>query len=223
MKLFTLLYFLLFVTNLAISQTTNSADAIKQAIENNKSATITASLFILEHPSKKEQFFSPWSKGTIHFKNGQTATNCQLRYNTWKDELIWLRESDYKTGTVLKNTVSAFTINANEPDKKKFIKYFDEQSLLKQQIYLEVLAEGSIGLYCHRKVSYIKTNDSFSNKFQFYLRKNGIMYKVKLSKKSLKPHFTENEQRKLKAILQENHLRIKHEYELAKALEIFSE
>lgn len=197
---------------------TSDSDTYKKALSELESAPITATLFVNEFPSKKEQFNNDWLKGNIVFVNGTTAKNNMLRYNCWKDELIWLRDSDFKRGTVIKSLVSEFTTGT-----KRFINYYDSIGLIKQNIYLEVLAEGDISLYCHRKVSYIKSSDTFSNKHQFYIEKNGVLNKVKLRKSSFMAIFTENEQKELKGILREKRLKFKDEYQLAIALMLFNE
>ncbi|MDA3890465.1 MAG: hypothetical protein PF517_02245 [Salinivirgaceae bacterium] len=193
------------------------SDAFTKALVSNKSVPVTATLFINEHPSKKEQFTSNWEKGSIVFTNGTTATNCNLRYNCWKDELIWLRNSDFKTGTVIKTTVQEFSIN-----KQRFIKYDDNQSLIKTSLYLEALAIGKVSLYCHRKVTFLKSSDTFSDNHQYYLKVNGKMIKINLRKSRVMPQFSESQQKAIKLILRENHLKLKDEYELAKALDIYN-
>lgn len=192
-------------------------EAYKIALEKENSAPITATLFINEHPSKKEQFTGNWEKGSVIFTNGTKAKNKMLRYNGWKDELIWMRKSDYKRGTVIKDQVKEFSLG-----EKRFIHYYDNTSLFKQDIYLEVLAEGKISLYCHRKVTYIKSSDAFSTNYQYYLKLDSSLMKIRLRKSTIINSFTEEEQKIFKNIVRKNHLKIKNEYQMAKALDLFN-
>ena len=207
--------------NLCTYAQTENSSAYDVAVEKQKSVPVTATLFINEFPSKKEQFTDDWSTGNIYYTNGSISENCKLRYNCWKDELIWLRETDFKTGTVIKSSVKAFNFSGSG-QSKHFNKFTDDKSLLKQVIYLEVLTEGSISLYCHRKVSYIKSSNTFTNNHQYYLKINGEMTKVKIRKSDLLKHLAEVQQKKIKTILRENHLKFKDEYDLAKAFDMYN-
>lgn len=201
----------------------NNLSAYKTALIKSVSAPISATLFINEHPSKKDQFTSEWTLGNITFTNGRLAKNCNLRYNCWLDELIWLRPNDFKTGMVFKSSVKEFSLTAANGDHKTFLNFYDNTGLVKQYIYIEVLTEGAISLYCHRKVSYIKSSDIFSNNHQYYLKKEGEMLKIKIRKSTFKELLTIDDQKALKIILRENHLKFKDEYQLAKALEILNQ
>ncbi len=209
------------LTNKAFTQN-KANEAFAQALAQSVSVPVAATLYINEFPSKKEQFTSDWAKGDIFYTNGSISKNCNLRYNCWKDELIWLRNTDYKTGTVIKDFVADFTLINAAGETKKFTKYYDQSGIFNQTIFLEVLSQGKISLYCYRKVSYNKSNDSFSQKHQYFLKINGQMIKIKLKKSSVYALFSAENQKKLKAILSNNHLKLKKEYELARAFDIFN-
>lgn len=195
----------------------SDSNTYQTALYELESAPITATLYVNEFPTNKEQFTSDWARGEVVFVNGTIAKNSMLRYNCWKDELIWLRDSDFKRGTVIKSLVKEFNI-----ENKRFINYYDSIGLIKQNIYLEILTEGNIAFYCHRKVSYIKSSNTFTNKHQFYLKKDGDLIKVKLRKSSFLNLFTEIEQKEFKSILRENKIKFKDEYQVARAIELFN-
>lgn len=215
------IYLLTIIFSITVSaQEFCSIELINSIIEDSKSAIITAELFVNEHPTKKEQFYNNWTNGSIKFTNGTEAYNCKLRYNAWLDELIWLRESDFKSGLVLKSTIQEFTFNNNDNTNIKFTKYKTSNGINTFDTFLEAISEGKIALLCHRKASYNKNAQSFSNKQQFYLYRNGKLTKLCLNKRSLKSILSENELIQLKQILKENNLSIKNEYELARAFEL---
>lgn len=195
---------------------------INDAVKENSSAIISATLYINEHPSKKEQFYDDWSTGEIIFSNGTTANNCKIRYNIWKDELIWLRETDFKKGIVIKQSISEFYLHTNTPNEKHFVKYFEQEGLTNQYVYLEVLAQGKISFFSNIKASYNKSSDNFNPKQQYYIMINQQIQKIKLNKKSILELLSIDDQEKLKNILQTHHLKIKRMHDLAMAINILN-
>ncbi len=188
-----------------------------------QNAPITAIAFVDEFPGRKDQYYNNWNRGEIHFTNGQKASNCLLRYHSRKDDLLWLRESDFKTGIVIKESIAAFKIITEAGDSLHFVQYGDTSGLQHHSIFLEVLAEGKLSFYCHRKVTYLKTSDDFVKRYQYYLRKDGLMHEVRFKKRAILTNFSEDEKKKLRQIMLENHLKFKNEYELAAGFEKFSE
>lgn len=181
---------------------------------------LSAELFVNQHPSLKEQFYNNWTDGTIIFKNGEVLSGKKLRYSQLADELLWLRESDYKTGILFKESISGFILHQKSKDTR-FIQYFDSSNLVNQKIYLEVILDDSISLYCHRKLSYTKSSHSLTDKTTYYLRTGQKMATIRLSKRSVLLNFSEADKKSIKGIMRKNHLKFRKEEDLAQGLKLF--
>jgi len=55
------------------------------------------------------------------------------------------------------------------------------------------------------------------------LKKDGVMTKISIRKSSVMQLFTDEQQKVIKSIMHENHLKFNNEYELAKAINIYNE
>jgi hypothetical protein len=183
--------------------------------------TLTAELYVNKNPSLKNQFYNHWTNGTIIFSNGDTVVSKKLRYNQLEDELLWLRESDFKTGIIFKATVSSFILHQNNRNIE-FINFFDSSTFAKQQIYLEVLLNQKIELFCHRKLTYVKSGNSLANKTQYYLKKDNRFIGIRLSARSVLACFNETEQKHLKEIMRKHHLKFRKEKDLAEGLQHYN-
>ncbi|MFA6401407.1 MAG: hypothetical protein WCX31_07240 [Salinivirgaceae bacterium] len=197
-----------------------SCQGLPAAVNN---VPMVATTYINEFPSKKEQFYNNWTKGTIYFTNGYKAPDCMIRYNGWKDELIWLRETDYKTGTVIKGKVASFTFdNTMQREALRFIHYIDTGGFQKTDIYLEVIAEGKTSVYCYRKATLLKGENKFVTKYQYYLKQNRELHKFTPGKRNLLAFFPKEKHKAIKDILRVNHLKLKNDEQLAEAIKLIN-
>ncbi len=197
------------------------------ACANSKNAEIlpvAGTFFYNPMPSKKEQFYNDWQNGVIWFNNNKHSDTVKLRYNSWLDEVLWLRTNDYRTAVVIKGNVTGFEFlaEAGKP-ALRFTKISETQNFVKQDIFVEVLAQGKTALFCYRKSVYNKGSNSFTFNNVYYLEHNGKREKVLMRKKPFYARFTETEADTLKQILKDNGLHFKNEYELAKGLELFNQ
>jgi hypothetical protein len=104
---------------------------------------------------KGNQYFSDWTKGDVIRKNGDVIPDIFLRYDKYSDELLWLRETDFKAGVLPRGDISGFVIyNEHKEVQAEFslrkikLPYKPDSS----EIFLQVLAKGKLELLAYRKV-----------------------------------------------------------------------
>lgn len=186
---------------------------------------ITARAFINQLPSKEEQFYNFWTKGHIVFSNGKQSETCMLRYNSWLDELLWLRQSDYRAGIVPKEGIREFVFYANErSEEKRFEKVYLNENILKQReyIYLEKLATGKLNFFCRRKKEYLKNTDDFKVQDTYYLKKGENFARINLKRSELLQKLSEEEKIRMKQIIKSERLKVRRESDMVKAINNFN-
>ncbi|MGE4290404.1 MAG: hypothetical protein AB7E36_17140 [Salinivirgaceae bacterium] len=196
-------------------------NAIKQVNEQ----PIAASYYTNEHPLKKDQFFNDWALGTVYFTSGKKASQVRLRYNGWKDEMLWLRETDYKTGQIIKETIKKVVLyDPGLSDTLIFIRYVDSSTFQKQQILLQEIARGYVSVYCHRKVVLVKGSDKLVQKHQYYLQiGENKPIKFNRHKKTLITAFSVVQQEQVRQLLKQHKNRLKTDKGLEKTIQLINQ
>jgi hypothetical protein len=105
--------------------------------------------------NKGNQYFSDWAKGIVYCENGDVITDIFLRYDKYMDEVLWLRETDFKAGILPRSDVRAFVVynDRKEPlgefmRRKIKLPYKADSS----EAFLQVLVKGDLELFAFRKV-----------------------------------------------------------------------
>jgi hypothetical protein len=93
-----------------------------------------------------------WKRGDIHLITGNWVKNKQLKYNSLRDELIWLRPMDYSMILLEKEQILEFYINMNGIKECLHFKKLDLIRTDSTKKFYQVLYEGRYGLYCYRRV-----------------------------------------------------------------------
>ncbi|HAN00580.1 MAG TPA: hypothetical protein DCQ26_18450 [Marinilabiliales bacterium] len=185
---------------------------------------VVATQYANELPSKKEQFWNNWTTGTVYYTNGKKSSKVTLRYNSWKDELLWLRVSDYKTGTVIRGRVSSFTLDQPGVSKKmRFVHYTDTTGFQNVDMFLQVIAEGKTSVYCYRKVTLLKGEDKFVLNHQYYIKQEGKPVKFKPRKLQLLSFFPKEKHKAIRELLRTHHLKLSNDSHLAEAIELINQ
>ncbi|PKP10929.1 MAG: hypothetical protein CVU09_05255 [Bacteroidetes bacterium HGW-Bacteroidetes-4] len=221
-------FFLILTLNLASSglwAQQNAELTYANAAKQTEEQAIAATYYINEYPLKKDQFFNDWALGTVYFTNGKKASRVRLRYNGWKDEMLWLRETDFKTGQIIKGTINKVILNnSGFSDSLVFIRYVDSSTFQKQQILLQEIARGYVSVYCHRKVVLVKGSDKFVQKHQYYLQiGENTPTKFNRHKKTLISGFSAEQQEQVRQTLKHNKTRLKTDAGLAKAIHFINQ
>ncbi len=104
---------------------------------------------------KGDQYFNAWSDGVVNLANGDVISHITIRYDKYMDELLWLRETDFKTGVLAKESISGFIILSTKTEsaaefihKKIKLPYKADSS----DVFLQILVRGDLQLYAWRKV-----------------------------------------------------------------------
>jgi hypothetical protein len=189
---------------------------------------LLARIFVNPIISNNNQFFNYWTNGVVELSNGNKVKNELLRYNTFIDELLWLRKADYTTGIIYGSTVKSFVLynDKNIPFATfKRIKLKNWYSLDSTYSYLQVLEEGKISLYVQRKVVKIgnidKSTSELVPKDQYYLLKDGLYYAFVPSRMNLYRAMKEDAD-KMKSVVRSSHLRVRKEPQLIEAIKKYN-
>jgi hypothetical protein len=176
--------------------------------------------------NKANQYFSDWAKGEVYCENGDVITDIFLRYDKFMDELLWLRETDFKAGVLARGDVRGFVIynDRNMPigefmRRKIKLPYKADSS----EAFLQVLVKGNLELFAFRKV--IETASDYTSlrdDIRLLVFNGGNSYFVSASKRSLLkvPGIDEV---KLKAVLKTGRIKLDGtESSLIRVIELYN-
>jgi hypothetical protein len=170
-------------------------------------------------------FNSTWNNGEIILENNKRITNKILNYHLLSNQLIWLRSGDFQQIIVSKDMVKEFIIFNKETDKKEIFRKITFKTIyLIDDIttYLQVLSEGKISIYAHRKE---RLNNNYTelipiNEYYIQIGTGPLKY-FNLNRWAL--YFAVGGYKaQIKKIVRSNHLRIRREEDLIRAVEIFN-
>jgi len=168
-----------------------------------------------------------FSAGEILLVDGKKIVGVQLKYNNYRDELIYYN-SDISTQIVVdKISVSSFSFT----DEKGIRHIYRKQTVngyMPGERYLELLSEGEVSLLVHRKVLLLdcpvygdpgkEKSMSYQEAFNYYLfnEKRGFEL-IKLSKKTLFSKLAASDLTQFRKILRKNEVKIMDEASFVKA------
>lgn len=225
MKYIASLFFIYLLTSLSATSQ-NYYCACKDSNENGIlfEENVSAKVYISPYLNKKELYYNSWGIGEIELVNGSIIKNKILRYNGFLDELVWLRDADKKTGLIEKQFVKSFKIYNRDLSSKdifKKLKIKHWYSFDTSVVYMQVLTEGTISLYAFRKIILMSNLQEFVSKYEYYLYKDGNYFMFKPNRINLL-QLMGTEKEKMKIILRTNHLKVRHENQLIKAIELYN-
>ncbi|MBN2482490.1 MAG: hypothetical protein JXB19_12180 [Bacteroidales bacterium] len=172
-----------------------------------------------------EQFFNVWAPGNITMVNGETVSGMLLRYDKYQDQVLWLRQTDFKTGVINKSIVSGFDVYHEDHQLAgSFIrKKINSPGMGAVDAYLQILTEGPVGFYVFRNVvKAISVSRTVDNNL-YYLGIDSNLYPVALRRKSLlrSPGIDKDI---MKGIIRSNHLTLyQDEADFTKAVYLYNE
>jgi hypothetical protein len=172
-----------------------------------------------------EQYFSAWTPGNITLVNGVTVRDMTIRYDKYLDDILWLRQTDFKTGVINKSIVSGFDLyNTDYQLIGSFVKKrINPPGMAPIDAFLQVLAEGTVSLYVYRNVvQAISVSRTVDNTI-YYICIGSDCRSVALRRKSLikTPGIDKD---MMKSIIRSNRLTIYNdETDLAKAVYLYNE
>jgi hypothetical protein len=176
-----------------------------------------------------------WARGDIHLITGNWVRNKQLKYNSFTDELIWLRPLDYSMILLEKEQIIEFNINVVGIQTSLHFKKMDLPGTVSTNKFYQVLYEGRYGLYCNRrvinvedatrKVDYASYSIPILKKAPVYiiLSESGeLMTLEKINNRTLLKNYP-HDKNLLKNLLRDKHLHLKSEEDLITAVKAIEE
>jgi hypothetical protein len=224
MKFFKTLTIFLITSTVAFSQ--NASVLVSNSPEQKEypDELITAKYVGVNFKSMRQQFNENWRTGEIVLTDGKVFKNQRIRFNNFLNELVWLRESDYKIGVVAKESVKEFTYYPeNGLPGATYKKLTFARSLLtsEKDLYVQMLVEEGDTIVCLRKFNKIGQTDEYSLSNQYFLLRNGEYLRFYLHRSSIYSLYLAEENKKMKSIIRSNHLRVRKEAQMIKAFELY--
>jgi hypothetical protein len=159
---------------------------------------------------KGTQYFGDWAKGDVYRENGDVITGIFLRYDMYMDEVLWLRETDFKTGVLPRGDIRGFVIfdeqkqpRAEFLQRKIKLPYKSDSS----ETFLQVLVKGNLELFAYRKVIQSASDYTLRDDMRYLIFSNGISYFTAAAKRQLLK-IPGIDEAKLKSVLKVNKVRL---------------
>jgi hypothetical protein len=174
---------------------------------------------------KGNQYFNDWAKGDVNLENGEVISNIFIRYDQYMDEVLWLRETDFRTGVLPRGDISGFIIyNERKEPLAEFMRRKIKQPYRadSSETFLQVLVKGKFELFAYRKVMQAANDFTLRDDTHYLVFSNGNSYYVGKGKRQLfkVPGMDEV---KMKAILKSNKVRLDGtEYSLRRAIDLYN-
>jgi len=193
---------------------------------NMSGARLLAKAYASSNGTDNRLFHRYWMNGNVTLDNGKVVENEFLRYNLMSDELFWLRKKDFSIGVVYKNLVQEFTIfndSARIADRFVKVRLRGANASDSTDTYLQVLTEGKASLFVQRKA--IITDNAANGRKEM----NGYYLCVDAQYHSFAPKLSSLcktlgvDGKRMKSVIQENHLNICNESELIQAIKKYNE
>jgi hypothetical protein len=176
-----------------------------------------------------------WGSGDIHLITGNWVKNKQLKYNSFTDELIWLRPLDYSMILLEKEQILEFNIKVTGNQKSMQFKKMDLNRTDSTKKFYQVLYEGRYDLYCNRrvinvedatrKVDYATYSIPILKKAPVYIilsRSGELMTLEKINNRALLKSYPHDKDI-LKNLLRDKHLHLKTEEDLITVVKAIEE
>lgn len=189
----------------------------------NEQAVVFAKVFVPKPPFGRDQFYNSWARGEILFENGTKAQGVLLSYNSFHDDLFWLRDTDMKVGVVPKESITGFKLHEQEQSPKAHFRKVYIPGFFSKHVLLEVLSEGEYTLYCNRRVTFQIDRQEFVRDYIYYLHWDGKYYRFKPNFFSFMLSIPKEHRAKVRRILWSNQLRVSQESDLSRAIEILNQ
>jgi hypothetical protein len=172
-----------------------------------------------------------WLSGSIEFTSGEIADSLNLKYSSYKDEVIYYNSVIQTQIVIDKTSLNGFSFVGNDGKVHVFRKQFYD-GFLKSYRYFEVLSDGETKLLVYRKVNLntvpayadskgIMINMAYEPEYQYYFYSPEKKYvSVKLNRSDLLAKFEKEVQKPIKKLLRKNRISITDEASLLQAWKV---
>ena len=179
--------------------------------------------------SRGSQFHNPeWLYGDIELYSGETVKNKQLRYNGFRDALIWLHADTQQSILLDTDLIKGFILHNPAQNRtmtfERLIPRAGSEGMFAERLY-----SGMISLYAHRKIE--QTGEAtqlqgnalrpiavLEPKPAYYIidHNQQVIELNRLNRRSLLAAFPEH-RREIRALLRQNRIGVFNEAELVQA------
>jgi hypothetical protein len=222
-KQYTSVLILLFFTGKALQA---QSFEIQMHDDQEKAPMIAATYFVNVLSKTSDYFYDDWREGEIHFIDGTVASDILLRYNANNDELIWLRKSDRKTGTVIKEYIVEFILYANDEKEEALYRKMEVPLILsgrKSPIFMQILTKGELNFYCSRQIWIDETRKKVYPQSIYFLVGGGDFKRVGLRRWSFLRSFDKVKRPALRKLINSHKLNLKNEKDMAKVVDLINQ
>lgn len=172
--------------------------------------------------------------GVIEMEDGTTIGSLQLRYNTYRDELIYFNAEISTQIVIDKISLSGFSLTDDKGIQRNF-RQFQYAGYLSGNRYFEMLSKGNVSLLAFRKIvlqdcpAYYNEsgklkNMSYQEAYSYYLYNPQTGYElIKPDLSSLLSKFDQPNQKRVRKLLRENKIRIRDEKSFVKGWNLISD
>jgi hypothetical protein len=172
-----------------------------------------------------------WEPGEITFTDGEKSDSLNLRYSSYKDELLYYNPEISAQIVIDKASLNGFSFTGKDGKTRIFRRlYYD--GFLKGDRYFEILSSGEISLLAYRKVSLNNTtsykdesgilkNQEYNADYQYYFYSPEKGYNsVRPNAVALLSKFDKTSQQAIKKLLRKNRIRIAGEENFVQAWKV---
>jgi hypothetical protein len=174
---------------------------------------------------KGNQYFGDWAKGDVNLENGDVISGIFLRYDMYMDEVLWLRETDFKTGVLPRGDILGFIIyNERKEPQAEFLRRNIKQPYKSDssETFLQVLVKGKLELFAFRKVMQSASDYTLRDDSRYLIFSHGKSYYAGASKRQLLKVPGVDEE-KLKSVLKLNRVKLDgSEYSLIRVIDLYN-
>jgi hypothetical protein len=224
MKAIATLYILILTVALSFGQGKDcncNSYAVNEDVLQEKPTQIIANAEIKGLP--KDYLFNSWANGDLLLNNGELVKNKIIHYDGISDQLYIFTGNTTEQSIIENTTVQGFYIQTTEGKvffRRMKIKYwFQPDSTIG---YAQVLAEGKISVYVHRRIEQNSSGTQLHKVYTYFMKlPDGKLYPLNANRSSFLS-LLPTKQEEFKAILKSEHLRCKDDEQLAKAAELYN-
>jgi len=134
-----------------------------------------------------DQYFNVWALGEVTLTNGDIIRDIFVQYDKYLDELLWLREADFRKGLLNKHDIAGFRIlgNRDVPAATFIKKRITVPWMGLSDAFVQVLVSGETSLYAYRNVTKVPNNYQLNDNTVYFLSVPEHDYQVRLRRKDV--------------------------------------
>jgi hypothetical protein len=188
---------------------------------------LTGEYFCFNNIQKGPKYLNlDWYMGDVLLENNKVVSNQYFNFHLPSRQIIWFRGSDSNLVVLDRSKIKQLTLHpgsnkANQVFRKlSFRPYFLIDT---NTCYLQILAEGKITLFANRKITVLSSTNEAVRNDEYYIQIGQNSIKSFFLNKWKLYAIIKEDKVAMRKIIRSNHLRVKHEEDMIKALTIFNQ